>query len=160
MNDGAHVGLKAGTACRLILGADISENESNEPMSVDEMREWLLTAPSVLECNPKSYTDAARVAAAELLRWAVANPSTYNESAVETVYDWTNDPDHGTKGMKPEYVLKESAYQLMKRQGIPLGRLGLSGFQWGWAYNAVQRCLGLSSVSNPALIEITQTNDA
>ena len=31
---------------------------------------------------------------------------------------------------------------------------GLSGFMWGWAYNAAMRCLDLPPVPNPALMTI------
>jgi hypothetical protein len=40
----------------------------------------------------------------------------------------------------------------MKDEGVDLGALGLTGFQWGWAVNAARYALSELPVANPAIL--------
>lgn len=154
MSDGAHQGVSAGRALDTILGGD-PEPTADEEMTAAEMREWLLEAPRCDDPTAMAdYTTAARSGAGEILRWALANPERFSNYGCGTEYDWDADPDRGSNGMKPEFIKVRGLDGVLKEEGIPLETLGLTGFQWGWAYNAARRCLELPSVQNPAIVTV------
>lgn len=159
--DGAHIGVSPQRALATIIGG-AEPPDSSEQMSVEQMREKLLGAPRIdqlaadeLVDDDASYDRTCEVTAGEILRWALANPDRFAACAMETEYDWEGDPDHGAEGMKPEFVIKPGLYTVLKDDGIPLADLGLSGFMWGWAYNAAARCLELPPQPNPAFLIVS-----
>ena len=148
--DGAHLGVGAERALDTILGGQPSPEESGEDtMTPQQMREWIMSAPQ----EPQSYDDAARSCARLVLRAFEEHPFLKDQPA-EVEYDWDADPDRGSEGMKPEFVIKLGLYETMKRLGYPLSDLDLTGFQWGWAVNAARYSEHLPAWPNPAIIEI------
>jgi hypothetical protein len=148
VSDGAHLGVSAGRAIETIIGGADPPTE-DEQMSVGEFHAWLLQP----DLEPLDYEECARRAAREILLYFLADPRRANAPG-ETEYDWDADPDHGSHGMKPEYVKALSVYEEMKEAGYDLGDLGLTGFQWGWALNAARRCVELGPLPNPAILTV------
>lgn len=148
MGDGAHIGVGAGRALDTILGG-AEQPDDEERQTAEEMRAEIMA----LTENPNTYDGTAKWTAKFILDWLLANPGRAQEPT-ETVYDWNGDPDHGADGMKPEFTKAVGWYDLMKRDGVDLADLGLSGFMWGWAVNAARRCLELPAVANPAIIDV------
>lgn len=148
MVDGAHLGLSAKTALKTILGGE--EPAKSEEKTPEEMFLQIISCTE----NPNTYDGTATYCAHLILNWLLLDPERAHTSP-ETEYDWQGDPDHGSEGMKPEFLISLGWYEQMKKEGImPEDGLGLSGFQWGWAVNAARRCLALNPVANPALLEI------
>jgi hypothetical protein len=150
--DGAHLGVSAERAIKTILGGEPSPEEGDaDVMDVNAMREWLLSAAA--EHAMDSYDECARYAGRLILESFLADPD-LAQLPGETEYDWEADPDHGTHGMKPQFVVHRSLYDVLEERGVPLGDLGLSGFMWGWAVNAARRCVELGPVANPAIMTV------
>lgn len=146
MTDGAHLGVNAKRALDTILGGEPSPT-AEERQTAEEMRAEIM---ALTEC-PNTYEGTASWTAKLILEWLLANPSRAQEPS-EMEYDWDADPDRGADGMKPGFTKALGWYEQMKRDGIDLADLGLSGFMWGWAVNAARRCLELPPVPNPAII--------
>ena len=157
MTDGAHQGVSAKRALDTILGG-AEQPGDDEQRNPDEMRVWLLAAdgPPFAD-GGEGYEHAARYAGRLFLEAFLADPS-LTTAPIDTLYDWEGDPDHGTRGMKPEFVRKLDLSARLDREypdvREKLRGLGLSGFQWGWAVNAARYCVELGPEPNPAIIEL------
>ena len=160
MSDGAHIGVTAERALGTILG-DAPQPADEETMSVAEMRDWLFDAPRWNDpAAMADYSECARTVAGEILRWALEHPQRYAHTPAENEY--AKDADgrmvnvDGTRFDESGVVKveRQGLYDVLKEEGIGLDNLGLTGFQWGWAYNAARRCLELPPVSNPAIVEL------
>lgn len=148
MTDGAHLGVSAERALKTILGGEPSPEE-DEQMGVVEFRDYLMQPDQ----EPLDYGEAARRMARAILLYFMEEPRRAT-IPTEAEYDWEADPDHGSKGMKPEFTKSVGLYETMKRDGARTDDFdGCSGFQWGWAVNAARRCVELPPVPNPAIIE-------
>jgi hypothetical protein len=126
-------------------------------MSVEQMRDWILAAQWPLPKNIEAgdhYNECARYAAKLIYEWVTADLPNRGPLPADTIYDWDNDPDHGAEGRKAEHIVQVGWYDLMKQDNIGIDELGLTGFMWGWAVNAVRRCLELPPVPNPAIITL------
>lgn len=158
MTDGAHLGVGAERALGTILGGEPQPAEADQE-TVIQMRDRLLAAP---RCDDPaamaSYDACATSVAGEILRWALANPERYANTPAENELDygpggeaefWKN-----FDGGDPPPIKRLGLYETLKAEGIPLDTLGITGFQWGWAYNAARRCLELPPVPNPAIVSI------
>ncbi len=153
MSDGAHLGVGAERALGTVLGSE-GQPTDDEKMTAGQMQEWLLSAPRWNDpAAMASYDECARAVAGEVLRWALANPERYAHTPMETEIEWPTKPD-GTKDYNNPIYGAKSLYDVLKDEGIGLDKLGITGFQWGWAYNAARRCLELPPQPNPAIIEI------
>jgi hypothetical protein len=152
MSDGAHFGVSAERAIETILGGKETPSP-DEQMTVSEFREWIMQPDQ----EPLDYSETARRQARIILTYFLADPTRASLPG-ETVYDWEGDPDHGSKGMKPEYLKALGLYEVMKEDGV-VQEEGLTGFQWGWALNAARRCVELGPVANPAIIDIEVSDD-
>lgn len=148
MSDGAQMGVGAERALESILG-DAPQPTDEERQSADEMRAEILATTT----DPQTYNGTAMFVANRILNWLIANPERAHEPT-ELVYDWNGDPDHGSEGLKPEYVIAQGWHELMKADGMWPEDTGLTGFMWGWAVNAARRCVELPEVPNPAIMEI------
>lgn len=148
MGDGAHLGVSAERALNVIVGGG-SQPTEDEMETADEMRARLLALTEMEE----SYSGAADWTAAQILRWLMEDPARV-QTPSESEYDFDNDPNHGSEGLDPKYVISEGWYNQMKKAGLLPSDLGLTGFQWGWAVNAARRCLELPPVPNPAIITV------
>ena len=164
-SDGAHLGVSADRALKTIIGGD-PEPEPDERRSPDEMRAWILSAPTTdefrayMDAHEGAYTDAdygdcARVVARVILEAYLAEPSLAS-LPMDAEYDWEGDPDHGSQGMKPEFVRQHDLAYVMRERGLYDGirGLGISGFQWGWAVNAARFCVEVEPQPNPAIMTV------
>lgn len=154
-SDGAHQGVSARRAIGTILGGE-PPPEERDRRSPDEMSAWLFSAtgPPFAE-GDDGYDQCARYAGRLFLEVFLTDPSIAN-APVEDDYDWEADPDHGTKGMKPEFIKRLGVGERLRNR-FPeirqeLSDLGLSGFQWGWAVNAARYCVELPPEPNPAIL--------
>lgn len=158
--DGAHLGVNAERALRTIVG-DAPEPTEDEHRNPDEMRAWLLAAPSVDEfeayCEAKrerdeeytgdDYGEAARVTARGILEAFLADPR-LAAMPTESEYDWT---DYTGDGM-PKLLVAGLSEALRERDVRYVS--GITGFQWGWAVNAARYCVELPPAPNPAIVEL------
>lgn len=151
MTDGAHQGITPERALKTILGGEPAP-EDDEGMSRQEMRDAILAVQ--LDKPAESYDEAAMQAARLIYDFVTEDPLERRKIPAETEYDWQGDPDHGSEGLKPEYLKALGLYDVMKEHGIDLASLGLTGFQWGWAVNAARYALAELPVPNPAIITI------
>lgn len=55
----------------------------------------------------------------------------------------------------PPKALRRGMYDLMKEAGYDLGKLGITGFQWGFAYNLARWLRYEEGEGNPAIIEVS-----
>ena len=153
MADGAHLGVGAQRALDTILGGE--DEPTNEEMeSVESMRGRLL---GMTREDATDYGSTADYAASLILQFILEDVARRMAIPTETEYDWQADPDHGSQGMKPEFLKALGLYEVMKQAGEPwseIGDLGLSGFMWGWAVNAARRCVELPPAPNPAIVTI------
>ena len=128
-----------------------------ETLGLDADRLWwhrVLSAPRAGEPDAMAdYGECARAVGGEVLRWALANPERYARTPAETEITWPELPD-GKKDYNNPIYGRQGLYDVLKADGIPLEELGITGFQWGWAYNAARRCLELPPEPNPAIITI------
>ncbi len=150
MSDGAHSGVGAGRALGTILGGDPQPAES-EMRTPDEMRVWLLACPD--EETGDDYEWAARLTAKRALEAIEADPE-LRTVPMESTYDWGDPPDHHNK---PTITVR-GLHDVLKERGVEFVP-GITGFQWGWAYNAAHYCLGDPPQPNPALVEVDTGND-
>jgi hypothetical protein len=147
------MGVSARRALDTVLGR-ADQPDDSERRDPDEMREWLLSAPGEpFGDGGDGYEAGARYAARLILEAFLADP-VLASAPTETQYDWDADPDHGSQGMRAEYVKAVGLYELLKDRGVPLADLGLTVFQWGWAMNAARYCVELPAAPNPAIIDI------
>lgn len=174
-SDGAEFGVTASRALDTILGGAPAPAE-DEALSVKEMRERVLATSYDYDwsqdfppydgrertaeeeaAGDAAYENCAMAAAHAILDAFVVDPGLV-VAPTEMDYDWDADPDRGAQGMKPEYLRSRGLYALMEErapaQYEALHRMGLSGFQWGWAVNAARRCIQLAPVPNPAILTI------
>lgn len=143
--DGAHLGVGVARALKTILGGEPSPDKTQEEtMNPVKMRDYLESA------TPGSYDSTAAYAGKLVLHWLLEDPRRA-QGPVENEYDWgTPDPATGHSFT----ITNIGWYDLMKRDGIDLGSLDLTGFMWGWACNAARFCVELGPVANPAIMTI------
>ena len=146
-DDGAQLGYDAKQALGAVLGGEQPAPE--EAMSAEQMAAEIMA----LEGDPNTYEGTANWCAKLIVLWLQANPQRASEPT-EMEYDWNGDPDRGSDGMKPEFVKSIGWYEQMKRDGVELADLDLTGFMWGWAVNAARRIVELPEVPNPAILNI------
>jgi hypothetical protein len=150
-DDGAEMGVKADRALATVLGG-AEQPATEEKMTVEQQRDWLLTAPRCTDPDAMlDYGECARSVAGEILRWALANPRRYATTPPETTYAYDTD-ESGERLWSTGRPTTLGLYDVLKEEGVALDTLGITGFQWGWAYNAARRCLELPSVPNPAIV--------
>ena len=129
-------------------------------MSVAEMRDRLLAAPRCTDpAAMAGYSECAESVAGEILRWALANPERYANTPMESEITWPEKPDGSGKDYNNPIYGRRGLYEVLKEEGIALDVLGITGFQWGWAYNAAARCLELPPKPNPAIMTIGDGGD-
>lgn len=154
MSDGAAQGVSATRALDTILGG-AEQPADEEKMSVAEMLDKLLAAPPCTDpAAMAGYGECAESVAGEILRWAYANPDRYANTPAETEITWPEKADGSGKDYNNPIYGRRGLYDVLKDDGIALDTLGITGFQWGWAYNAARRCLELPPVQNPAIVEL------
>ena len=129
-------------------------------MTPDEMRAYIETAPDPLDGPPiysreiaavkdatgmsEAYEVAAAAAAKAMLIVCLEDPSLLNVPSKE------DDPT----GI--ERAFADAHWEKAKERwpGLDDWLGGISGFQFGWANNAVRYALGVEPVGNPAIMSI------
>lgn len=130
MSDGAHMGIGPNRALETILGGAPPPEVTDPSEQLLKMRADILAAPRA--SDPKAMSDyetCAMSVAREILEWAWANFERFSDD-------------------------ERVVYDAMKADGVPLQELGLTGFQWGWAFNAARAVMSLPPVPNPAIVTV------
>ena len=151
MGDGANIGVKADRALKSILGGE-PQPSAEERATPEQVRARLMAAPRIGEAEPSGYGACADMVARAVLEFIEAHPE-HRSAPASTSYDM---PEAGTfeERWSRRTLVAESLYDIMKREGVDLASLGITGFQWGWAYNCAHYCLGLPPQPNPAILTI------
>jgi hypothetical protein len=145
MGDGAHQGIGAERALETILGGK-EEPREDEGMSPEQMRAYITAEPT------DGYEGAAQGLAGYLLRAVEAHPE-MRDMPISSEYAF---PD----GTATSATLTVQGWNDYLKEcdadgyGAAMDRYGPTGFQYGWAANAVRYCLNLPPAPNPALIEV------
>lgn len=156
-SDGAELGVSAERALGTILGDQESPGE-DEQMSDEAFEAWIRECPAIVN----EYGETARLAAKRVLLFLEEFPEA-RTLAIETEGAWCDAAgvqltQEQLREKLPEgaefLAVKEGLYDEMKRQGAGLADLDLTGFMWGWAFNAAHKVLGLPSQPNPTLLEV------
>lgn len=163
-NDGAHLGISAERALGTILGGEPSPSE-DERMTDEQFEAWVRSCPEIIGPSLEdgsAYGDIARLAAKWCLIFLEANPE-HLSTPIETEGAWcdaagiplTTEQLRERLPEGAEYrPVRDGLYDVMKRAGIDMGSLDLTGFMWGWAFNAAHKILGRPPQPNPAIVEI------
>ncbi len=149
-DDGAHLGYGTEAALRGALGGE----EPARRMTVTEMRAYIEAAPA----RPRSYDDAGRAAAKVILDFLERHPEA---SDLPADSDGAFDLDESGNIVPDSYhMVREGLWDYLRRIEPDLYArhrktvfAELTGFSWGWAVNAARRCLELTPVPNPAIVE-------
>lgn len=122
-----------------MMGA-LGDRTKKKSMSPSEMRAYIESVPDGIA---QSYDDAGRVVAQAMLRFVAAHlpdPRALQfMGAMEFGDLWKATDPRGYRE-----ALEERAQ-------------GATGFQFGWAYNAVRYVAELPPVGNPAIIEVASS---
>lgn len=149
MSDGAQLGVGAERALATILGGE-PQPSLDEIETVEQMRERIL---ATTEADATTYDGMATFAAKLILEYLLADP---RRAAIPTENVYEKD-ENGRLVFNSEgglNLVTPGLYEVMKADGIPLDKLGLTGFMWDWAVNAARRCVEAPAVPNPAILTI------
>ena len=169
-NDGSTLGVDAERALETILGGKESPTK-DEQASREEVRQRLGKAARLQDIEMRieerdgekaevlylkgkemafSYGGCADVAARAVLDFLEMHPE-HAELPMDNEYDWK---DYNCEGMPP--LIQGGLYETMKQDGYDLGKIGLTGFMWGFAYNTARwlRYEWKKVEGNPAIMEI------
>ena len=152
MSDGAHLGVGAERALETVLGGK-EQPRDDERMSDEEFAAWIRSADKTNE-----YGETARYAARLIVEFLEAHPehlTTPGEAEGAFQVDGREATREEVMSGAAKFVrLRDGLYEVMETEGVYLGDLDLTGFMWGWAFNAARKVLGLGPVPNPAIVEI------
>ena len=150
--DGASLGVMPERALETVLGGADQPNEE-EKLSPKEFEDQIREAP--IEAN--SYNGAA-AATARIIVEAIDKYPELRTVPMESVYlkDQTGHMIFEPQAVKLVLGMYDVLKQLYPDEESPEGKVlsDLTGFMWGWAYNAAARILGLKDQPNPAIVEI------
>lgn len=179
-NDGATYGITAGQALGGVLGGEDIPEEAHQTR--EQVRARLAAAPRLADIYVRTehvvekdgdltyegdhdvlyaggkklnidYGGCADIAARAVLDFIETHPE-HADAPCENEYApgaWANVKGDGTDWPTPSRV---GAYDLMKDAGYDLGKLGLTGFMWGFAYNLARWLRYEEGEGNPAIIEV------
>ena len=183
-NDGSTLGISAERAIETILGGKESP-EKEEQASREDVRRRLGNAPRLADLTMRieereedmgelhfkgpvevlywhgkefdlTYGLTADIAARAILDFIETYPE-FADATGENEYakdaDWkaVTGPENMPK------PVRLGLYEHMKDNGYSLGLLGLTGFQWGFAYNTARWLRFEEPEGNPAIVEIGET---
>lgn len=172
-NDGSNLGVSAERALKTILGGE-PEPEGEELATREQVRARLAAAPRLQDIHVRiearqgvkvevlywqgmelnlGYGEAADVAARAILDFIETYPE-YEDAPGENQYAedcWEGFDGSAEKMPKP---IRLGLYDLMKAAGHDLGKLDLTGFMWGFAYNTARWLRYEQGEGNPAIIEM------
>ncbi len=155
--DGASLGIMPERALGTIFRGDDQPTE-DEKLSPEEFETKIRVAP----IESRSY-DGASLAMARIIVDAVEKYPCLRGVPMESVY--LRDKDEKMVWFEdresPSVHIRAGMYDVLKDifpdEACPERKVmqGLSGFMWGWAYNAAAQVLKLEAQPNPAIMEIT-----
>lgn len=169
MTDGAHLGVSAGRALKTVLGGDEPPRE-DEQISREEMEKRIRERPlpgdgpspwKNTDDGNEAYSIVAESLAHAYLVLSDERPELVNE---QRFYDGSEMDDQGEdsakwwrehmagKRQEPSTALWEAFQERWPEGNDWLG--GISGFQAGWAYNAVRFIRSEPPAGNPAIMTI------
>lgn len=139
MADGAHMGVSASRAVATIIGGEPAPT-ADEGRNPVQMREWLESCPDYTEADyatlEDGYGECARWFAKRMLAAVLADPSL----------------------MQSERLFTAVVERDPEVSALAHGQYGPTGFQVGWAQNAVRYCVELEPAVNPAIITVGPTD--
>ena len=152
-DDGADQGIMPERALKPVLGGKEQPTES-EMMSPEEFEDKIREAP----IEETDYNGAA-FACARMILEAIEQYPELRGVPYEAEYLRGGDGLMVTTPNGGGVLVRAGLFDVLKQlhpEATPEQQvlLGLSGFMWGWACNAVQRILGEPPVPNPAIVEI------
>lgn len=171
MSDGAHLGIGAEDAMKLIIAGteeEVREANASPQRTPDELR-----AHIEAHASPNSYEGTANATVLLLLQFYEEYPGSVDWPAERPLIGWER-TDTGARHMDatiPEewhkisfsalkgiYADVPDLYSELKAWATLHDRTlileTLTGFQWGWAVNAARYCFDLPSQPNPAIMTI------
>lgn len=176
-DDGADMGVTAERALETVLGGKEQPSEE-EKRTPEQMRALLMAAPPLSDIEMRiedstqpdwpgsievlyskttgeelelGYSGSSEVAGRAVLEFLDAHPE-HADTPIENVY--ADDADWSSPSVLHDALEKPGLYEVMKQHGIDLSVLGLTGFMWGWAYNAARCARSEPSQPNPAIVKI------
>lgn len=165
--DGSFEGVDAGRALKTILGGEDAPDD-DEIQTREQVRQRLAKLPRIQDIHVRDgedgfywqgkrlsldYGGTADVAARAVLDFLEAHPE-HSDAPCESEFApdaWADFDGSAEKMPKPT---KLGLYDLMRGTDYDLGKLGLTGFMWGFAYNTARRLRYEEGAPNPALMEI------
>lgn len=165
-DDGAFQGMSAESALHAVLGGP--EPDDPPPVTREERRaeiEATVFAGHGDGPSAYNYDTSAKAGAKIILQVIEAHPDIlWAEIPTEARYEYLDEDGTIMEGddrfSKGRFTMaQEGWHETMKplltaEQSAEWEKLGLTGFQWGWAVNTVRMILGMSPVGNPAIITI------
>lgn len=150
--DGADLGVDAGTALSAVFGGDQPSEKSHR--SPDQMRAYLME-----QTGPSDYGGTAAYVGKLIFEALLEDPhrATY---PMNTEYDWDAihaTPDYDVETMRAHTITKSLDDHLREEKPelmAEIDALGITGFMWGWAVNAARYCVELQPQPNPAIVSI------
>jgi hypothetical protein len=145
MEDGAHLNVGAESAMKSIIGG-------SEPtvLTDEQFEEMIRTAD--LDRSPVNYDMAANQVARLVLEAYEKYPR------LQTMPDYAEYIEVDDGGLVPiTTTLTDVIFRIYKGHKA---LSGISGFQWGWGVNAARKILNLGPLPNPALLEISPSDEA
>lgn len=147
--DGAHLGMTANQALGAVIGGEQPKPAKPDPR---EFEEYIMSAAdefrSPVPDGQDGYSEASRRLAKKMVLFARANPD-----ALARPFEQRGEfvggeyVPVGPKGFADVFM------DAMNEQDRDESG-GMTGFMWGWAYNATRRICELPPAPNPAIITI------
>jgi hypothetical protein len=153
MSDGASLGIGPERALKTILGGEpeptVDERQDDESSELKIRRAPL--------SEPDSYEACGLACARIVLEYLEHNPSDIGVP-IESLYDRERWKADGMPSELKPYLLASGLYDRIKEhdpeRGQQLVDLGLTGFLWGWGFNAARKVMNQPTEPNPAILEI------
>lgn len=151
MTDGAHLGISPHDAMSVAVRGDTEAAERTNGLEVLASAIEASVHPDEFRTviAGDSYNNGANYAAKLILAFLLAHPE-YANLPAESHWDWKAPKD--ADGHPP--LIQEGLSAVMKREGVDLDDLDLTGFMYGWAVNAARVLCELPPVPNPAIVTI------
>lgn len=152
MSDGANIGVGAARALETVIGG--KPQPGPDERVDDETFERRIRRASLA---PTDYDGAGLACARIVLEYLEHNPGDIGVP-IEDVLDWTRWKADGMPNELAPYRLAQGLYDRIKERdperGEQLVSLGLTGFLWGWGFNAARKVMKQPTEPNPAILEI------
>jgi hypothetical protein len=155
MSDGASQGIGPQRALDTVLGGKPAP-EKDEGLELAEMERKIRKARLGSD-EELGYEGCGWACARIVLEYLEHHPEDVG-APIDNLYDWDRWKADGQPQVLKPYLLTDGLYERIKRKdeerGKQLENLGLTGFLWGWGFNAAVRVMGQPTQPNPAILEL------